>query len=377
MGRLPALEIAERAAALRARGGEVLNIIGVPVLPMPPHVVAAAADAAPRAFPRQSRGWPELRRALSGHLRDVLAVTADPDTELLITHGAQHGMSLALRALLAAGDEVVVPAPTYFYDGTLRSARLTPVYVATSPGTGWALDPDALRRHVTRATRAILLCNPNNPTGNVPTAAELAAIVDLAREHNLLVFSDESYERYVHEGAYTPIAAFGHVHDQLVTVTSMSKNYAFTNWRIGYLHAPAGLTGRIHETLEWDSINVGDVPQAAAVAALEGPQEWILGPLSSLKERRDILHAALSGAGVPAVLPPAGVFLFADLAGSGLAGRDLESALLAEGIPAVAGDAFSGYGSHGNYARLMYGSAPDVVAETGRRAGRLIRARSR
>src|SRR5262249_6128192 len=153
--------------------------------------------------------------------------------ELLITHGAQHGMSIALRALLAPGDEVVVPAPTYFFDGMLRMAGTRPVYVHTQRSSGWDHDPDAIEAAITPATRARLICNPNKPTGYVPTRERLEQLADLAARHGLIMFSDESYERYVWDGpGYVPQMSLRERHRDLVTVTSLSKNYAFTNWRI-------------------------------------------------------------------------------------------------------------------------------------------------
>ncbi|MYW91899.1 pyridoxal phosphate-dependent aminotransferase [Amycolatopsis rubida] len=364
MERLPALALADRARVLPG-----IPMPGVPALPMPEHVLDAVRHAAGRVRPRQSWGTPELRRAIAEHLGGQSGLAVDPDRELLVTHGAQQGMSVVLRALLATGDEVLVPAPTYFFDGMVRMAGARPVYVPGRPEHGWATDVDGLRGAVTPATRAILLCNPNNPTGHTPSRDELSAVLALASEHGLLVLADESYARYVHSGpGYAPQQLLRGEWPELVTVTSLSKNYAFTQWRIGYVHAPAHLAERVHRAFEWDAINVGDVPQAAACAVLSGPQDWLDVVFASFRQRRDQLCAALDAAGLPVVRPDSGIFVFPDLSVLGRRGRDLEDLLLRAGIPGVAGDAFQGPGTH---ARLLYGGAEADLAEAGKRLAAL------
>lgn len=362
LDRLPALALGDRAVERRARGMRMLDVRGVPTLDMPPHVVAAAVAAMHAPRPRLSSGWPELREAIADHLRHAQRVEADPAREILITHGAQQGMSIALRALLDPGDEVIVPAPTYFFDGMIRLAKAVPVYVQTRESEGWHIDPVVVREAIGPRTRAIVLCNPNNPTGTVPTAEELGTLVALAREHGLLILSDESYEAYVHDGAYTPLQAFRGEFDGLVTVTSFSKDWAFTNWRVGYIVASASLLAGIRAAFEWDSINVGDAPQAAALAALRGSRDWLDADFSTMRDRRDLLVATLATAGVDVVRPDAGIFLLARVDPSGaLWGRDLENALLDEGLAALAGDVFAGPATH---VRLLYGGDTATIRAT-------------
>lgn len=365
--RLPALALSERVDSRVREGRSVVPVRGVPVLPMPPHVLDAARWTAEHPGPRISRGTPELRRVIAEKLTTDIGMAVRPDADLLITHGAQHGMSIALRALLEPGAEVLVPAPTYFFDGLVRLAGGTPRYLPTTADDGWRIDVNAVAAAISARTRAILLCNPNNPTGDVPTGECLRDIVTLAERHGLIVFSDESYERYVHDGpGYVPLMSFDGLSDRLVTVTSLSKNYAFTNWRVGYVHSDKRLIDRIHAALECDVINVGDVPQAAAVAALTGPSDWLDGEFATMRERRDLLMAHLVAAGVPAVRPAAGIFVFADLGVTGRHGSDLEELLLDAGIPALSGRGFQGPADH---VRLLYGAARPDVEELGRRIG--------
>lgn len=372
--RLPALAFTDRVARHRELGHEVIPVGGVPVLPMPPHVVDAAAKASGEVFGRRTRGTPELRQVLAGLLDRTHRLAVDPDTDLLITHGAQHGMSVALRALLRPGDEVIVPSPTYFFDGMIRMAGAIPRYVCSSERTGWAIDIDGLAAAITSATRAIVLCNPNNPTGNVPTAEELQRVVDLAERHGFIVFSDESYERYVHEGpGYVPLQTMRADPDRLVTVTSLSKNYAFSSWRIGYVHASPRTIEQIHVALEWDAINVGDIPQAAATAVLTGPQDWVDVEFATMRARRDVLLHALDQAGIPCVRPQAGIFAFADLGSLG-SGEELENHLLDVGVAALSGGGFHGPETH---VRLLYGASMENVKALGERVAATVAAADR
>ncbi|MGV9851634.1 pyridoxal phosphate-dependent aminotransferase [Streptomyces sp. NPDC003442] len=374
--RLPALELADRARMAPARmaapgHAAMVPFRGVPMLPMPEHVVEAVRTAASEVFPRSSRGSEELRQAIAARLGAAYGLAVDPGRELLITHGAQHGMSVALRALLSPGDEVVIPAPSYFFDGMVRLAGARPVYVPSDESRGWDHVPAAVEAAITPATRALLICNPNNPTGYVPSRERLCQLLGIAARHGLTVFSDESYERYVWDGpGYVPQMLLRDHHPDLVTVTSLSKNYAFTSWRVGYVHAPAHLLKPIHHAFEWDAINVGDVAQAAAHAVMTGPQHWIEQEFATMRARRDILRGGLESAGLASVRPDAGVFVFADCTPLRFRGRRLERLLLDHGMTAIAGDAFAGPDTH---VRMVYGGSAADLEEVGRRLGELRR----
>ncbi|MGW3473007.1 pyridoxal phosphate-dependent aminotransferase [Saccharopolyspora sp. NPDC000995] len=332
---------------------------GVPMLPMPPHVVDAVVRSAGAVFPRESRGSYALRSSIASQLATRYGLKVDPDTELVITHGAQHGMSIALRALLSPGDEVIIPAPTYFFDAVVRMAGAVPRYVQSDAHDDWAVPLDDLTSAVTGATKAIIVCNPNNPTGNVPTEDELLALLEFAKKHGLYIFADESYEDYVHDGpGYVPQMRLRHVYDRLVTVTSFSKNLALSSWRVGYIHAPCDLLDAVHRAFECDAINVGDIPQIAAHAALTGPRDWLEREFSTFRWRRDLLLDGVAAAGFSASTPLAGIFCFVDFSRTGLHGEELEAALLDVGVPASTGDRFYGNGS---FARVLYGGTAENI----------------
>jgi aspartate/methionine/tyrosine aminotransferase len=334
--RIGSLWVEERYA------GRLLPLHGTAALPLPPHVreaaVAALADYG-RTSP--SRGLPELREAIAWlHGRD-------PETDVLVTAGAQHALSLAFRALLRPGDEAIVPSPAYFFGGPIGAAGGRAVYVPTRADDGWRWDLGAIERAVGPRTRALIACNPGNPTGYLPSADEVAALAALAERHGLAVVADEAYERYVYDGRR--ITSFPKAAG-VVVVRSIGKSFGLPAWRLGYLVAEARVVTAAMRALEVDCIRCPYVGQRVALAALAGPQDWVAAVAPEYERNRDAALAAVEAAGLAAVRPMAGPFLLVDLRGVG------EEELLEAGIPAVPGRFFGAPG----YARVPFGG--DVAA---------------
>jgi len=357
-----AMSTRDRAARSAGEGVPILPLIGAPVLPMPAHVRQAVADAMDRPDPRNSRGLPELRTAIAAELERDHGLHVDPDRRLLITHGAMHGLSLVLRTVLAPGDEVIVPSPTFFFDGLIHESGATPVYVPSVEADGWALDPAGLEAAVTPQSRAIVLCNPNNPTGYLPDAATLAAVVDIAARHRLLVISDDSWQHFTYDGrTYQPVEAFADRWPHIVTVTSLSKYYALASWRLGYVVAPPSLVDALERRLQWEAVCCGVVPQRAAVAALTGPRDWLERSLSTYQAKRDLVcdGIAASGLGDP-VRPAAGAFLLVDCSRLGRTPADIDRVLLRHGVATIRGADMHAPDTH---VRLTFGSDEQVLDE--------------
>ncbi|MBO9523484.1 MAG: pyridoxal phosphate-dependent aminotransferase [Nocardioidaceae bacterium] len=354
-----AMATRERARHTAEDGTVMLPLVGAPVLPMPGHVRRAAAAALDRPDLRDTRGLPELRAALAAELgRDGLEV--DPERRLLVTHGAMQGLSLVLRTVLAPGDEVIVPTPTFFFDGFLRQAGAHPVHVPSYEADGWALDVAALEAAVTPRTRVLLLCNPNNPTGYLPDAATLEAVVDLAARHGLLVVSDESWQHFTYDGRrYTPIESLADRWPHLVTVTSLSKYYALASWRVGYVLAPPAIVDAVERRFQWEAVCCGVVPQAAAAAALTGPRDWLDEARATYQAKRDLVCDGIAASGLATTARPAsGAFLLVDCARLGATPEAIDRALLRQGIAAIRGADLHAPQTH---VRLVYGADDDVL----------------
>jgi aspartate/methionine/tyrosine aminotransferase len=328
----------------RLAGSDLIALRGTAAAPLPQHVreaVHAALDE--HAVTPPSRGHAALREAIAR------SVGVDPDREVLVTNGAMHALGVIFRALLEPGDEVIVPTPAYFFGGPIERAGGLAVEVPSRADDGWRWDAEAIERAVTARTRALVLCNPNNPTGYLPTGDELDVLLGLAERHGVTTITDEAYERCVFEGALAPARG-----EHVVLVRSLGKSLAMPNWRIGFVAGPEALVDRCLRELEWDVLRVGHIVQAAAAAALAGPQDWLDDVVAGYRRDRDAAYAAVSDDPLlSATLPPATPFLFLNL------GPLSPENLLAAGIAVVDGAAFGAPG----YARLPFAGAAELEDE--------------
>jgi aspartate/methionine/tyrosine aminotransferase len=329
---------------------------------MPEHVRRAVAEGMDQPDPRDTRGLPELRAAIARELGADHGLDIDPEHRLLITHGAMQGLSLVLRTVLAPSDEVIVPSPTFFFDGPIRDAGAKPAYVPSRERDGWALDLGGLEAAITPRSRAVLLCNPNNPTGYLPDAETLGAVVDIAARHGLLVISDDSWQHFTYDGRrYHPVEAFADCWPHVVTVTSLSKYYALSSWRVGYVLAPPSIIEAVERRFQWEAAWCGVHAQRAAVAALTGPRDWLERSLATYQAKRDLVcdGIAASGLATPA-RPAAGAFLFVDCSRLGNTPDVVDRALLRNGIATVRGADMHGPATH---VRLVFGSDEQLLGE--------------
>ncbi|WP_221177369.1 pyridoxal phosphate-dependent aminotransferase [Nocardioides marmoriginsengisoli] len=366
-----AMSARERAMRAGRDGARMLPLVGAPILPMPLHVRRAAAEALNRPDPRDSRGLPELRTAIADDLARVHDLDVDPERRLIVTHGAMQGLSLVFRTVLAPGDEVVVPTPTFFFDGLLRESGARPVHVPTLASDGWALDVARLEAAITTRTRALLICNPNNPTGHLPDAATLEAVVALAARHGLLIISDDSWQHFTYDGReYTPLESFADRWPHIITVMSLSKYYALASWRVGYVIAPPEVVDALECRLQWEAVCCGIVSQSAATATLTGPRDWLESARATYQVKRDYVcdGIAASGLSVPE-RPEAGAFLLVDCARLGETAEAIDAALLRNGISSIRG---ADLHAPGNYVRLVFGSDEDVLADVVRGITRAV-----
>jgi aspartate/methionine/tyrosine aminotransferase len=341
---------AERALdEARAAGVVPVPLAGTPSPPLPDHVVEAVADVLrhPMAAP-PPRGLVALREALGAELEQSTGRAVDPQTEIVVTNGAMHALGICLRSLVRPGDEVIVPAPCFFFEGPIRAAGATPVYVHCSPTEGWRWDPEALEGAIGPRASILLLCNPGNPTGHVPTPEEVVGAVRVAERHGLLVLTDEAYEAALWDGA-TLTSAYG-VAEDVVVVRSLGKSLSLPQLRLGIVSGRSARVAACARTLEWDCLRVDLAAQTAALAVLEGPRGWLDAVYAELVADRAAALAALAATpGLSAAVPAAAPFLFV-LADSG---EPVAAGLARAGLPVVDGIHFQAPG----YARLPFAGA--------------------
>jgi aminotransferase len=337
-----------------------LRLFGGPVLPLPDHVREAAIAALAGPDRRPARGLPELRKAIAERFVLETGRPIDAERELVLTNGAMQGLSTVFRALLAQGDEVVVPTPTFFFDGALKLAGGVPVYVACREEDGWAWDIARIEAAVTNRTRMLLICNPTNPTGYLPTREDFRRLMAIAEKHDLVIVSDESFHYATYEQATVPLAGIAGDPRRLVTVRSLSKSHALANWRLGYVHAAPEIVDGVARIIEWECLHLGYVQQIVALAAITGPQDWLAGISDQYRAIRDRLIGAIAGSEwISCVKPAAGPFLFPNFErAEAKTGTEAFEQLLALGIPTVPGRYFHGPG----HVRLSFGGDAATVA---------------
>ena len=364
--------IVEVANYGRGRQGLIPLWVGEGDLPTPAFIVEAAKLSldAGETFYTWQRGIPELREAIAAYMGRVHGGAFSPEN-FFVTIGGMQAVEIAMRLVAGPGDEVVVPTPAWPNTaGAIAQQGARCVEVRLDFGARWSVDVDRLAAAITPATRAIAFNSPANPTGFVATRQELAAILDLARRHGLWIVADEIYGRLVYGSERAP--SFHDVmapDDRILFVQTMSKNWAMTGWRIGWLEAPAALGDVIENLIQYSSSGVPSFIQRGAVAALEGGEAFLARQVAAMRGNRDRLAKALSATGrVRFALPDAAFYLFCAIDGQ-TDSRALALRLIDEANVGVAPGVAFGAGGEG-FLRLCFARSPADVDEA---AGRLAR----
>jgi len=299
--------------------------------------------------------------------------------QIIVCTGGKQVLYNALMATMNPGDEVVIPAPYWVsYPDMVRLAGGTPVIVTARAADGFKLKAEALEAAITPATKWVIFNSPSNPTGAGYTEADLRALTDvLARHPHVWVLSDDMYEHLAYDGFrfVTPAQVAPDLTDRTLTVNGVSKAYAMTGWRIGYAGGPEHLIAAMRKVQGQSTTNPCSISQWAALAALEGPQDYLAGRAAAFRRRRDAVVAALNACdGIACATPEGAFYVYPDISGclgkTSAGGRRIETdedfctALLAEhDVAAVFGAAF-GLSPH---FRLSYAAADDQLAEACRR----------
>ena len=304
----------ERAARLAAMGQKVINFgIGRPDFDTPAHIKSAAKQALDEGFVHYTPnlGIPRLRRAIADSIKKYKHVSYDPESEIMVTAGGQEAIYLSLEAFLNPGDQILVPDPGYTQlVSSIRLAGGEGVCMPLMTGENFMPDLDAAARLIGPRTRGIVVNSPHNPTGAVLAPGQIAALGRFAEAHGLIVFSDEAYDRIVFPGAeFSTPAALPGMKDRTVIWGSLSKTYAMTGWRIGYLAAPAELIAAAVRVQQNVLLSTCSCAQAGAVAALEGPQQCVEEMVTEFNRRREIILGGIGQApGLECPTIPRGAF---------------------------------------------------------------------
>ncbi len=352
-------------SALAAATGAVNLGQGFPDTDGPPLILDAAIDAIRSGQHNQyppGTGIPALRQAISAHQQRLYGLSYNADTEVLVTAGATEAIAAAVCALAGPGDEVVLFEPYYdSYAATVALAGATRVCVTLErDGQRWGFDHDALRAAITSRTRLILLNTPHNPTGTVFGAADLAAIAELAIEHDLVAVADEVYEHLVFDaGVHVPIATLPGMRERTVTISSAGKTFSVTGWKIGWACAPPALLGPVRTVKQFLTyVNGGPFQPAVALALAEAEK---LAPVLALQDQRDLLCGGLAALGFDVIVPQATYFATVDVGADGVEYcRELPTRA---GVVAIPSSVFYDSGAGDRFVRFAFCKRPEVLRE--------------
>ncbi len=337
--------------------------IGEPDFVTPAVIRAAGArslDEGRTAYTSNS-GLLELRVALAEHLERLYGVRYDPETELLITVGVSEALQNAMLATINPGDEVIVPEPCFVaYPASVVFAGGTPVHVTTSVEQSFQVTAAAIEAAITPRTRAILIGYPNNPTGAVMPRERLLEIAALAERHDLLVFSDEIYDRLVYSVAHTCFAALPGMHERTALLGGFSKAYAMTGWRLGWLAAPADITAATRKIHQYAIMSAPTMAQYAGLEALHHGEAAVREMVAEYDRRRRVIVAGLNEIGLPTFEPQGAFYVFPRVGHLGLTSTEFAERLLHEQhVAMIPGDAFGPSGS--GFVRACYATAMDKI----------------
>ena len=305
----------EKAMALERSGREVIHMeIGRTDFDTPAVIKEAAKRALDEGFVHytSSMGMLELRQAIAKKLWEENGIEVNPEKEILVTAGASEAVMITILTVLEPGDEILIPEPMYLFYldlGEYAGARTLPLPL--SPAEGFRITRENLERRLTEKTKAILLNSPHNPTGHVLSLQSLQTVAEIARERDLLVISDEIYEKIIYEPhRHYSIASFPGMKERTVTLNSFSKSHAMDGWRIGYLAAPADLVWELEKGQQHFIINPPSFAQVGAIEALKHGDALIRHMVAEYSQRRRLMMEMVDAYPRFSYFPPQGAFYF-------------------------------------------------------------------
>ena len=385
----PTMAVTARARALKAEGRDVIGLgAGEPDFDTPDHVKEAAAKAMADGYTKYTDvpGSIELRTAVAAKFQRENDLAYEPG-QIQVACGGKQSIYNGIMATVEAGDEVIIPAPYWVsYPDIVLLAEGTPVFVDCPAENRFKMTPDQLEAAITPKTKWVMLNSPSNPTGGAYTRAELRALADvLLRHEHVWVMTDDIYEHIIYDDfEFSTIAQVEPgLYDRTLTLNGVSKAYAMTGWRVGYAGGPQDLISAMNKIQSQSTSHTSSVSQAAAIAALEGPQDFSANN-RIFKDRRDMVVSMLNQAtGIDCLTPEGAFYVYPSCAGNigktAPDGKKIESdgdfcayLLEAEGVAAVLGSAF-GLAPH---FRISYATATESLEDACQRIQRACAALS-
>ena len=379
------LAMTKRSRELKATGVDVINLsIGEPDFDTPRHIIEAAYQAMLDGYTHYPpvSGLPELRTAIAQKLKRENGFHFEAEN-IIVSNGAKHSLLNAILSIVNPGDEVLVPAPFWVsYPSLIQYAGGVPVEIPSTVESDFKVSAEQLEAAITTKTKMIIFSSPCNPSGSVMSESELLAWKNVLIKHpNIFILSDEIYEKINYAGKHHSLASYPELEGRIAVINGMSKGYAMTGWRMGYLAGPKELVQACDKIQGLMTSGASSVSQMASVAALNGPQDEVEVMRITFERRRNIFHAALSLIpNLPCNLPEGAFYLFPDvsyyLGAKTPEGKTITTAdelclyLLDKGhVSAVSGEAFG----HANCIRFSYAAAEELLIEAAERIAEAFR----
>lgn len=356
----------ERASKLEQQGIRVIHFdIGQPDFDTPSHIREAAKKALDDGQTGYTSNWGilPLRKAIAEKLNKENGLNMDAEN-IIVACGGQEALGAAMMALLDVGDEVLIPSPSYIaYENQARLANAVPVLVPLREEDNYNFDMEQLEKSITEKTKMLVFCNPGNPTGTIMDRKNLEKLAEICIRHNLLVVSDEAYEKIVYDDAECiSLASLPGMAERTIVVQSFSKSDSMCGWRVAYLAAPKELANIIIRAHIYMTTHANSIAQYAALAALTGPVDEREAMLTEFDRRRKYLVEKLTELRIPFNIPQGAFYMFPNVGEFGMDGREFSYRLLDEAYVAVVpGDVFGECAK--NNIRLSYATSMEECIE--------------
>jgi aspartate aminotransferase len=361
-----AFEVLVRARALEAQGRSVIHLeIGEPDFETADHVVAAAKQALDEGWTHYgpTQGYPEVRSAIAAHVASTRNIPVDP-SQVCVVPGGKPIIFFPMLALLEEGDEVIYPNPGFpIYESMTRFLGATPKPIPLIESRGFSFDLNQFKDSLSDRTKLVILNSPQNPTGGVIPAEDIAAIAELLQNRDVMVLSDEIYSRiYYCEKPPASIASYQGMADKTIILDGFSKIFSMTGWRLGYGVMPQWLVEAVNKLMVNSNSCTASFTQRAGIAALTGSQELPERMVAEFRTRRDAFVAGLNTIpGFRCPVPEGAFYAFPNISATGFSSKELADRLLDEaGVAALSGTSFGNFGE--GYLRFSYAnSLPNLV----------------
>jgi len=343
--------------------------VGDPDFPTPKHITESAKKAMDEGYTHYTppTGLPELREAIAEKLREDNGIEADPKSEVIVTAGCTPAMVGTILALVDHGDEVIVPDPTYQYPLLTKMAGGIPVAVPLKEENEFRINPRDIGKKITSRTKMIVLISPDNPTGSALRKEDLEEVAEIAVKHDLLVVSDEIYEKIIFEGRkHFSIVSFPGMEDRTITINGFSKSYCMTGWRIGYLTADKSLSSVIGKVTTSLTLSANAISQKAALAALTNrdiARTELQKMMEEYHKRRELFVNGLNKiTGIKCLKPAGSIFAFPSIKFFGISSFDFAMHILRKGRVILYPGTVFGDGGEG-YLRVSLAYSQEKIKE--------------